>query len=245
MCQIRPLAGPLLQLKDGKSALDASLGTTPLCLHMRPSPSTPALPAPATYTLLMERPSSKHYRLMHAPPPPPLPPTQWQVQTVVVQVCGSSFAQDPGLDDFSEPQVTVSTHTAELQTLECELQIQQALQRQLTISLDESRGEAQELLAARDALQHQVCKLEDAMHEAQKGNLEKQHQLERLEEQLSLAERELDWERRFKEFDQSVSEIAHGSSALSKTDKESQGESPTDSELEVLRSDVNSKHKAQ
>lgn len=92
--------------------------------------------------------------------------------------------------------------------------------------------------STRAATAAQVCKLEEAMHETQMGNREKQHQLERLEEQLSLAERELDWERRFKEnFDQSeqVSENAHCSSALSKTDKDAH----TDSELEVLLSDVN------
>jgi hypothetical protein len=110
-----------------------------------------------------------------------------------------SYAQDPEIKFNSKLPLASTAHMeifSEIQDLKGEVQIQQAMVRQLASDLHETREEAAQLQKAKDALQEKLDELAKEKAEAEIREQEKQNELQCLRQQLSLVERELKWERR-------------------------------------------------
>jgi len=110
-----------------------------------------------------------------------------------------SYAKDPEIEFNSKLTLECTAHTeifSEIQDLKGEVQIQQAMVRQLASDLHETREEAAQLQKAKETLQEKLDELAQEKAEAEIREQEKQDELQRLRQQLSLVEKELKWERR-------------------------------------------------
>ena len=108
-------------------------------------------------------------------------------------------AQDPEIEFNGKLPLASTAHMeifSEIQDLKGEVQIQQAMVRQLSSDLHETREEAAQLQKAKDALQEKLDELAKEKSEAEIREQEKQNELQCLRQQLSLVEKELKWERR-------------------------------------------------
>ena len=109
------------------------------------------------------------------------------------------YEQDPEIEFNSKLPLASTAHMeifSEIQDLKGEVQIQQAMVRQLASDLHETREEAAQLQKAKDALQEKLDELAKEKAEAEIREQETQDELQCLRQQLSLVEKELKWERR-------------------------------------------------
>jgi len=100
-----------------------------------------------------------------------------------------TLCEDPTLEDFNSKLPLSEAAYSDADSMQGEMQIQQALLQQVTASLEETRRESAQLQHANDALKKQVAAL-------QSSEQEKKEMLMHCEQQLSLAEKELSWEKR-------------------------------------------------
>ena len=100
-----------------------------------------------------------------------------------------TLCEDPTLEDFNSKLPLSEAAYSDADSMQSEMQIQQALLQQVTASLEETRRESAQLQHANEALKKQVAVL-------QSSEQKKKEMLTHCEQQLSLAEKELSWEKR-------------------------------------------------
>jgi hypothetical protein len=130
---------------------------------------------------------------------------------------GGKSTQDPELDRFNDKlPIAASPHSeleSKLEALQDEMHLQHELLKMCTSSLDETRGEQAQLLRACDKLRKQVASLEEARQEAAEREHKWEQQVERLQQQLDLAEKLRGWD-----------QAEHSSRAIGRNQAEQSGD---------------------